>query len=253
MNETGNNGWENSAQAWIDSQQDQGDFSRAYILDRAMLERIGVPSVTGSEAGPVLDLGCGEGRFCRLLSAQGHAVTGIEPTPSLLARARSLDPQGRYVRAGAEALPFADASFGLVISYLTLIDIDDIGAAIAEAARVLRPGGRLLIANINPFCTAGAWQKDGQGRSTAFAMDRYLEERAEWVSWAGIEIRNWHRPMTLYMQLLLGAGLQLVHFDEPAPHGGPAERVEKYTRVPWFHVMEWVKPVAVASTPPVPI
>ncbi|MBR9763503.1 MAG: class I SAM-dependent methyltransferase [Rhodobacteraceae bacterium] len=247
MARQGNNGWDRSAGAWIDSQGERGDFSREFILDRAMLARVGVPR------GRVLDIGCGEGRFCRVLSGMGHAVTGLEPTQGLLARARALDPDGDYIAGAAEALPFATESFELVVFYLTLIDIADIDGAIAEATRVLRPGGQLLIANINPFCSAGAWQKDGQGRSTAFALDRYLEERAEWAAWAGIEIRNWHRPMARYMQLLLGAGLQLVHFDEPAPHGGPAERVEKYTRVPWFHVMEWAKPEPVASVAPMPI
>jgi hypothetical protein len=84
-------------------------------------------------------------------------------------------------------------------------------------ARVLRPRGTLLIANLTSFTTAGpdgGWQPDSDGRSH-FCIDHYLDERAEWVRWRGIRVKNWHRPLCRYMTLLLGAGLTLTHFDEP--------------------------------------
>ncbi|MBY5973610.1 class I SAM-dependent methyltransferase [Ferrimonas balearica] len=232
------NGWVASAEAWMDSQGAEGDFSRRWILDRVMLERV---EAQQPRARAALDVGCGEGRFCRLLQDRGIPATGLEPVEPLRVRAEALDPTGRYCTGQAEALPFDDGSFDLVVSYLTLIDIDGLEEALAEMVRVLRPGGQLLIANINPFCSAGGWVKDAEGRSLHFAADRYLEIRAEWQAWAGIRIVNWHRPMEAYMQPLLRAGVRLTHFSEPAPHGGPAERVEKYTRMPWFHVMEWRK------------
>ena len=153
--------------------------------------------------------------------------------------ARTRDPQGNYLQARAEALPFADASFDLAVSYLTLIDIDDYAAAIAEMARVLRPGGSLLIANLNSFSTAGDWT--AEGKAAGFLIDNYLDSRAEWESWNGILIRNWHRPFHLYMQALLSHGLRLAHFDEPAPTDGDAQTVARYRRAPWLHIMEWVR------------
>ena len=131
-----------------------------------------------------------------------------------------------------------------MLSYLSLIDIPDIATAIAEMARVLAPGGTLLIANLNGFSTAttqGGWTRDGDG-SLRFCIDNYLEERADWVGWRGIRIQNWHRPLSRYMDLLLGEGLALRHFDEPAPHGGPSEKAARYRRVPYFLIMEWQKP-----------
>jgi hypothetical protein len=44
-----------------------------------------------------------------------------------------------------------------------------------------------------------------------------------------------------YMTLLLGAGLTLTHFDEPAPHSGDPDTADRYRRVPWFLLMEWKK------------
>ena len=119
-------------------------------------------------------------------------------------------------------------------------DLDPRYSTLAEMARVLRPGGSLLIANLNSFSTAGDWTAEGKAAS-GFLIDNYLDERAEWESWNGMLIRNWHRPFHLYMQALLSHGLRLAHFDEPAPTDGDAQTVARYRRAPWLHIMEWVR------------
>ncbi|QGY02687.1 class I SAM-dependent methyltransferase [Methylobacterium mesophilicum SR1.6/6] len=231
--QTRDNGWEKSASAWISEIGEQGDYGRTYVLDTPMLER-----VRSRSFGRALDIGCGEGRFCRMLRAEGIVSVGIEPTPTLRDAAIARDPSGTYLAARAETLPFADGAFDLVVSYLTLIDIDGLEADIAEMTRVLRPGGSLLIANLNSFNTAGEWHERDDG-SRSFVLDNYMLARSEWVSWRGITIRNWHRPFSAYMKTLLNSGLRLIHFDEPLPTGGDPERVRQHFRAPYFHVMEW--------------
>jgi SAM-dependent methyltransferase len=233
------NGWNDSAAAWIADMGEHGDFSRRYVLDPVMLAR-----ATRQTAKAALDVGCGEGRFCRMLKARGIAVTGLDPTAALLSEARRRDPDGTYVDGEAEALPFAAGAFDLVVSYLTLIDIPDVRRAISEMVRVLSPGGRLLIANLTSFNTAGVgngWVKDASGNKLHFAMDRYMEERFAWIDYRGIRVLNHHRPLSTYMQLLLGQGLRLTYFDEPIPVPGAPARAQDYGRVPWFLVMEWMK------------
>ncbi len=215
-------GWNESASAWI-ADMERGDFSRTFVLDEPMLARVRARNFTRA-----LDVGCGEGRFCRMLGALGISVVGVDPTNALLERARELDPQGVYHVGCAEALAFPAESFDLVVSYLTLIDIDDAEGAIAEMARVLRPGGSLLIANIASLETA--------------AGEDYFYERAEWVQWRGIRVRNWHRPLSRYMHLLLAQGLRLRCFEEPQPSGGDAAKIEQYRRKPWHYLMEWERP-----------
>lgn len=180
-----------------------------------------------------------------MLRNNGVDTIGVDPTRNLIAAARQRDPEGRYVEAGAEDLPFPDASFDLVVSYMALVDIPDAAAAIAEMARVLRPGGHLLIANSTSFNTAGMehdWRYNERGERVAFQIDRYLDARAGWAEWKGIRIVNYHRPLATYMQLLLQQGLQLKYFDEPSPTAdAPAESIHAYRRAPWFLVMEWAK------------
>lgn len=237
-------GWDESAQAWVASQGDEGDFGRRWVLDAPMTARV-------AAFGPVngLDVGCGEGRFCRIMQGLGVSTTGVDPTEALIERARARDPDGDYRVGRVEALEFEDGAFDLVVSYLTMIDFPDLRAAVAEMTRVLAPGGRLLIANLTSLNTAGLGderlgsQFDVKGRYS-YAIDGYLDERAHWVEWAGIRIVNHHRPLETYMQLLLGAGLTLTWFAEPAPHGGDPATVDRYRRAPWFHVMEWGKPAA---------
>lgn len=224
-------GWDESAQAWIADQGERGDFSRACVLDAVMLQRI-----EGREFENALDVGCGEGRFCRMMRERKIVAVGIDPTAALLRTARERDPSGDYRQGRAETLDFADASFDLVVSYLTLIDIPDIRRALPEMARVLKPGGTLLIANINSFISACAdvtWVRGDDGAYVHYPVDNYLDERVMWVSWRGIRLQNWHRPLSLYMQLLLAQNLKLVWFDEPAPHGGDAAHVSRYRRGTW--------------------
>jgi len=229
-------GWDHSARAWIAAMGERGDWGREHVIDPIMLGR-----ASALRFERALDVGCGEGRFCRMLKARDIRVVGIDPTEELLTQARKRDPSGEYQLARAEALPFPDESFDLVVSYLTLIDIADFRAALKEMARVLKPQGTLLIANLSSFVSCGpkSWIRDSDGGYLHYRVDRYLEEFSEWVEWSGIHIENWHRPLASYMQELLALGLTLTFFDEPQPRSGDIARQERYRRAPWFVIMEW--------------
>jgi SAM-dependent methyltransferase len=240
------NGWQASANAWIADMGEEGDFGRRYVLDRVMLQR-----ALARAPRTALDVGCGEGRFCRMLKQHGIEVAGVDPTQELIEAARARDTDTVYLDGIAERLPFHNHTFDLVISYLSLIGIPNIEEAIPEMARVLVPGGTLLIANLNGFNTAccdTGWIKDGAGRRIYYPIDNYLEERSMWVAYRGIRVRNHHRPISAYMRILLDARLRLSYFDEPLPSAdAPIEKAANYRRVPWFLVMEWVKPTLVVD------
>lgn len=218
---------------------EHGDWGRRHVLDTPMLARVDALPVQAA-----LDLGCGEGRFCRMLRARGIATIGIDPTAALIARARELDPGGDYRVERGEQLSAPAASMDLVVAYLALIDVPDLRACVSEVRRVLRHGGRFLIANLQAFNTAAipqGWTHEPDG-SRRFCIDHYLQERPVPVAWRGISISNWHRPLSMYMQALLEAGFELRHFDEPVPSAPPSPKLERYLRVPNFLVMEWRLP-----------
>ena len=234
------NGWDRSAQAWIESMGERGDWAREHVLDPVMLGRVGKGRFERA-----LDVGCGEGRFCRMLEAAGVHATGIDPTSQLLETAKRRDPTGDYRSGRAERLEFDPGSFDLVVSYLTLVDIVDFRRAIGEMARVLKPGGTLLIANLSGFtsaCAEQGWVRDAEGERLHYPVDRYLDEFPFWFEWEDIRIENWHRPLTAYMAALLASGLNLRFFAEPGPVSGEPSRQAIFRRAPWFVVMEWQRP-----------
>lgn len=101
--------------------------------------------IVTAEIGPleglsILDVGCGGGGLARALSAKGAKVTGVDPQEAALATARSRAPEAVFQQAGAEALPFPDASFDRVVFLNSLhhVPVPLMGAALKEAARVSR-------------------------------------------------------------------------------------------------------------------
>lgn len=93
----------------------------------------------------ILDIGCGPGTLARRLVDAGAEVTGIDPGAAALARARDAVPEARFESATGEALPFPDASFQGAVMLNALHHVPDPAAALAEAARVLVSGGRLVV------------------------------------------------------------------------------------------------------------
>jgi SAM-dependent methyltransferase len=237
-------GWEASAPGWIEHQGD-GDYTRKVLLDGPMLDLCG--QVTGKR---ILDVGCGEGRFCRMLAQRGAQTVGLDPTSLLIQTAQQhKHPKGEYIRGSGEKLPFESEGFDTVVFYLSLIDIPDFRSAIREANRVLRPGGSLVAGNLASHATTLAsslgWVKDDSGKRLYFQIDNYLDEYGQVVHWKNIRILNWRRPLSAYFDTYLSEGLILKRFLEPAPT--PEQVAENPSwnydrRVPYTNAMLWQKP-----------
>lgn len=111
----------------------------------------------GDPAGQlVVDAGCGGGLVAKTLTQAGATVIGIDPAePSLAVARRAAGARFHPVAARLEQLPLADRSADAVVAADVLEHVGDLPAAVAEIARVLRPGGRLLFDTINR--TVWAW------------------------------------------------------------------------------------------------
>jgi ubiquinone/menaquinone biosynthesis C-methylase UbiE len=137
-----------------------------YDAGMALLERGGLGRwrawLARGASGRTLDLGTGTGRDLPLYPP-GVAAVAIDPWAENLARARRRAGGIPLVRARAEALPFRDGAFDTVVCGLVLCSVDDPALALAEARRVLRPGGALrLVEHVRSEGLAGALQDAAQ-------------------------------------------------------------------------------------------
>lgn len=86
----------------------------------------------------ILDVGCGTGWFTRRFAADGYVTTGLDPNPQWLNFARTHGGKEQYVEGDTLSLPFADASFDLVVSVTALCFVEDWPRALSEIVRVAR-------------------------------------------------------------------------------------------------------------------
>jgi SAM-dependent methyltransferase len=195
-----------------------------------------------------LEVGCGEGRVARDLAHRGHRVVAVDASPTLVGHAVDADPGGRYLVADAAALPFRDGGFDAVIAYNSLMDVDDMPAAVAEAARVLRPGRPLCICVTHPMTDAGRFAGDepdapftiqgGYLGRHRFGEDAFERDGLE------ITFTGWRYALEEYAAALEAAGLLIERLREPAaPPAAVAHRpsYQRWQRLPVFLHLRAVK------------
>lgn len=100
--------------------------------------------------GVALDAACGTGRHAAWLAAAGHATTGVDRTEAMLAVARTKVPDAQFRVGDLEHLPLGDDEIDFAICALALTHLADPTVAVAELARVVRPGGRIVLTDAHP-------------------------------------------------------------------------------------------------------
>jgi SAM-dependent methyltransferase len=219
--------WETHASWWIDGFTAGADPEyEEQILPLAAEELAG--------AARVLDVGCGDGQVSRLATKLGaDTVVGIDPTWNQVAVAHRRAGATGFARAGAGALPFADASFDAVVACLVFEHIRDVDDAIAEVARVLEPGGRFCFFLNHPLLQTpnSGWIDDQflDPPEQYWRIGPYLveDETIEEVE-KDVFIPFIHRPLSRYLNTLIANGLYLERIVEPAPPPGFLAKADEY-------------------------
>ena len=139
---------------------------------RALLSLL--PEVEGARS---LDAGCGSGRYLHELKARGAIAFGVDLSGAMLDEARRT--RCSLAQADLRALPFAEASIDLVVCGLALGDVDSLAPAIAELARVLRRGGRVLYSVVHPSGQRRGWQRTFDADGRQWAVDGCWHSEAE--------------------------------------------------------------------------
>ena len=101
------------------------------------------------EPGVAVDAACGTGRHTAFLAARGFRVSGVDSSADMLAHARVRVPQAAFHEGDLDALPLPDEHADLVVCALALAHLPDLKPAFAELARVLKPGGHLIVTDIH--------------------------------------------------------------------------------------------------------
>jgi SAM-dependent methyltransferase len=123
-----------------------GDWARLQEPLSAPLYQAVLDAVPIGPGRSVLDVGCGSGLFLRMAAERGAVPTGLDAAGGLLAIARNRVPGGRFEAGEMEALPFPDGSFDVVTGFTSFPFAADPVAALREARRVVRAGGRVVVA-----------------------------------------------------------------------------------------------------------
>ena len=179
------------------------------LVVRPVLDRIAQSGVRA------LDAACGTGRHAAYLHDLGCTVTGVDQSLEMLAVAKTKLPAVRFEQGDLERLSFAGGSFDLVVVSLALCHLADPTAAVAELARVLRPGGTLVITD--PHAAAGV--VGGQAFYGGIVPGRPM-------TW----IRNHYHSASTWLRAFRTAGLLVDDCLEPAMgraqiESSPASRV----------------------------
>jgi SAM-dependent methyltransferase len=180
-----------------------------------------------------LDIGGGEGRVGRDLTQRGHCVVELDASP-IMARAAITHPEAGApcVIADAAALPLPAGVADCAVAFMSLQDVDAMEAAVAEVARVLIPGGRLVMAITHPVNTVGRFLP---GPEDAFLFEGSWFTRrktADTCERDGLTMtfHSEHRPLHDYMDALADAGFLTERIREV----GDTDPASKWNRLPLF-------------------
>ncbi|MEU4236338.1 class I SAM-dependent methyltransferase [Actinoplanes sp. NPDC026619] len=186
-------------------------------------------------AGVALDAACGTGRHAAHLAARGHRVIGVDSSPEMLARARERVPAGDFRAGELDRLPLPDAHVDVAVCALALAHLSDLRPAFAELARVVRPGGHLIVTDIHhEMVLLGSEPHHRTAAGAPQIIPSYRHRAAD------------------YLDAALPAGLAVRRCAEPrsTPAEVTAGLAERLTTGPWelwpWTLME-LAPAAVAA------
>jgi SAM-dependent methyltransferase len=178
--------------------------------------------LSGRPPGVALDAACGTGRFAEFLARRGHQVIGVDSSPDMLAHARRRVPAGQFHVAELDRLPVPADSVDVIVCALALVHVPRLQPVLAEFARVLRPGGDLVISDVHhEHVNRGSVMKARGPAGEPCIMATYRHRFGD------------------YLRAALSSGLQVKHCAEPAagrpagPLPEPATDIGDWQDWPW--------------------
>ena len=224
--------WNANAEAWTKLARAGYDVYRDHFNTPAFFGML--PDVEGLSG---VDLGCGEGHNSRLLAKRTARLTAIDISEIFIQYARQSevgDPLGiEYLVASAVELPFTDGSFDFATALMSFMDVPETDGILAEAYRVLKPGGFLQFSITHPCYDTPHRRnlRDENGMTYALEVGDYFRdlngEISEWLFGAApVEAKRglskfraprFTRTMSQWLNFLVETGFALERIEEPRP------------------------------------
>lgn len=224
--------WDRNAETWTLLVRAGADVYRDYLNTPAFFAMLpGIKGLTG------IDIGCGEGHNTRLLAKQGARVTGIDIAALFIEKAQEWEQNEpleiSYRVASAVALPFLDQSFDFATAFMSFMDIPETEQVLAEAYRVLKPGGFLQFSISHPCYTTPHRKnlRDASGRTYAVEVGGYFADTDglidEWIFTGAapeliqgrpsFRIPHFNRTVSQWVNMLTATGFVIEQMAEPMP------------------------------------
>lgn len=191
----------------------------------------------------VLDVGCGQGVYGRLLPA-GVSYTGIDISVELIAEAKKLDhskSHSYFVADATHALPVESDSYDLAISILALQNMKEARSAISEMARSVKVGGTIILVLNHPafrIPRQSSWEVDEKNKLEYRRLNRYLSPLEIPIN-ANPSVKNsqvtwsYHNPISYFTKALTDSGCLITSLEEwvsDKESQGKAKRMENRAR-----------------------
>lgn len=219
--------WDRYAETYSSVHSEQGDLHKEIFLNPALLSLMG--TVKNKK---VLDAGCGEGYFSRMLAKSEAAVTAVDYSEKMLEIAKErtpIDLRIDYRLGNCEDLFFLeDNSFDLIVSNMVIQDLANYEKAFQEMHRLLVDGGYFIFSILHPcFVTPeSGWEKTKDGEKLHWNVDKYFYEGVyEQKLGDNEKMLLFHRTLTSYVNNVIKAGFTIEGLIEPKPS---EEMLSKY-------------------------
>lgn len=171
--------------------------------------------------GAAVDTACGTGRHTTALVTRGYKTIGVDQSPEMVAIAQHKAPGAEFRIGRLESLPLDDGSVDLAVCGLALTHLPDLSAAISELARVVRPGGRVIISDLHPIMILLCGQAHFDYRPGRLAFIRnhvhLVSDYLAAFSAMGLAVRSCHEPL----------------FTGRLAPGGHEEQIPEAARAAW--------------------
>ncbi|MBI5700788.1 class I SAM-dependent methyltransferase [Candidatus Saganbacteria bacterium] len=226
--------WNKSA-SWYDSLVGEkgSDYHQNVIIPNAL------KLLKPQKNEKIIDIGCGQGVFCRELHTLGIKVLGIDASKNLIDAAKKRSPEIKYLVASAQNLNmFENKSFDAATSIMAMQNMDLLFEVIHEMSRVIKVNGRALIVISHPafrIPRQSGWGFDETRKIQYRRVDMYLSEKKipiqmnpgydqSKITW------TFHRPISTYINALGQNNMAIVRMEEWTTHRRTNEKVDNRSR-----------------------